>query len=95
MDDQTRAAIDDLGKAIIQVSENTLRISTRTEALYGVSKMVFADVMALSGNPLKYCENLRNRVLKQLPPPGTNPDNDALLQEIERLIASLEAAKPG
>lgn len=95
MDEQTRAHIDDLGKAIIQVSENTLRISTRLEALFGVSKMVFADVMALSGDPLRYCESLRRRVLDQLPAPGVSADNDQVLAEIERLIANLEAAKRG
>lgn len=95
MDDETRARLDDHEKAIIQVSENTVRIAERMEALYGVSKMVFADVMALSENPLKYCETLRRRVLKPLPPPGASADNDRLLMEIERLIASLEGAKPG
>ena len=59
-----------------------------------ISMMVFADVAALTGDPLLYCESLRKRTLDALPPPGSNPDQDSLREEVERLIAKLEASRP-
>jgi hypothetical protein len=93
-DNVAREGVLALGESIKQLSHNLVASVRRTEALYMISMMVFADVATLAGDPLRYCESLRKRTLDALPPPGTNPDQDSLREEVERLIAKLEASRP-
>lgn len=94
VDAEARAAVVELGQLVATLSANLESVSARSAAVHAVAKAVFADVMALSPNSLRYCQTLRERTLDKLDPPGSSAGIDLMREEIERLIADLEAATP-